>query len=134
MKVLCLGAAGKISRESVYDVVQFSDYEKITIADVNEEAGREVVAWLDDARVDFIKVDVYDREKTVDLMKKYDLVMDGTAISMNDHTTALIFESGVHGINLNGCSSEPERMSSRASTIRRSPRPKKDCHAPKARF
>lgn len=106
MMVLCLGAAGKISRESVYDVVQFSDYEKITIADVNEEAGREVVAWLDDARVDFIKVDVYDREKTVDLMKKYDLVMDGTAISMNDHTTALIFESGVHGINLNGCSSE----------------------------
>lgn len=106
MKMLCLGGAGKISRESGYDVVQYSDYEKITIADVNEETGREVVAWLDDARVDFIKVNVYDREKTANLMKEYDIVMDGTGISMNDHTTALIFESGVHGINLNGCSSE----------------------------
>ncbi|HEA69635.1 MAG TPA: saccharopine dehydrogenase [Desulfobacterales bacterium] len=106
MKTLCLGGAGKICRESVYDIVQYSDYDKITIADVNEEAGLEVVAWLDDPRVDFIKADVYDREKTVNLMKKYDIVLDGTTISMNDHTTSLIFESGVHGINLNGCSSE----------------------------
>ncbi len=106
MKILCLGGAGKISRESVYDVAEYSDCDKITIADVNEEAGREVAAWVDDPRVDFMKVDVYDREKTVNLMKKYDIVMDGTTISMNDYTTALILESGVHGINLNGCSSE----------------------------
>ncbi len=28
MKVLCLGAAGKISRESVFDLVEFSDFQK----------------------------------------------------------------------------------------------------------
>lgn len=106
MKALCLGGAGKISRESVHDIVQYSDYEKITVADVNEEAGLEVVAWLDDPRVDFMKVDVYDRTNCVNLLKKYDIVLDGTTISMNDYTTALILESGVHGINLNGCSSE----------------------------
>jgi lysine 6-dehydrogenase len=106
MKILCLGAAGKISRESVNDIVQFSDFEKITIADVNETAGKEVVAWLEDPRVNFIKVDVYDREKTINLIKDYDIVMDGTTISMNDHTTSLIVEAGVNGINLNGCTTE----------------------------
>jgi len=106
MKILCLGAAGKISRESVNDIVQFSDFEKITIADVNETAGKEVVAWLEDPRVNFLKVDVYDREKTINLIKDYDIVMDGTTISMNDHTTSLIVEAGVNGINLNGCTTE----------------------------
>jgi len=108
MKILCLGAAGKISRESVNDLVQFSDYEKLTIADVNEDGAKEVVAWLGDPRVNFIKADVYDREKTVSLMKDYDIVMDGTAISMNDHTTSLMVEAGVNGINLNGCTTEWE--------------------------
>jgi len=108
MKILCLGAAGKISRESVNDIVQFSGFEKITIADVNEEGGREVVAWLADPRVDFTKVDVYDSEKTIKLIKGYDIVMDGTTISMNDHTTSLIVAAGVDGINLNGCTTEWE--------------------------
>ena len=67
MKALCLGGAGKICRESVYDILQCSDYNKITVADVSEGAGLAVVAWLDDHRVYFMKVDVYDREKTVNL-------------------------------------------------------------------
>jgi len=106
MKVLCLGAAGKISRESVNDLVEFSDFETITVADFNEQAGREVVEWLNDPRVDFRKADVNDREETVKLMRDYDIVMDGTTISLNDRSTACIAEAGVHGINLNGCSTE----------------------------
>jgi hypothetical protein len=33
MKVLCLGGAGKICREAVFDLVQFADFERITIAE-----------------------------------------------------------------------------------------------------
>jgi hypothetical protein len=29
MKVFCLGAAGRISRESALDLVQYSDFDKI---------------------------------------------------------------------------------------------------------
>ena len=106
MKVLCLGAAGKISRESVYDLAEFSDFQTITIADCNEQAGQEVVQWLNDPRVDFKKIDVSDKDKTVKLMRNYDIVMDGMPISLNDRSTACIAEAGVHGINLNGCSAE----------------------------
>ncbi len=108
MKILCLGAAGKISRESAYDLVEYSDFEKITIADYNEDAGLEVVKWLDDTRVDFLKIDVNDHQPTVASIKDYDLVMDGTTISLNDRSTACIAEAGVHGINLNGCGAEWE--------------------------
>ncbi len=48
MKVLCLGGAGKICRESTLDLVQFSDFDEITIGDYDEKAGREVVKWLND--------------------------------------------------------------------------------------
>jgi len=108
MKILCLGAAGKISRESAYDLVEYSDFEKITIADYNEDAGLEVVKWLDDPRVDFVKIDVNDRQSAVATIKGYDLVMDGTTISLNDRSTACIAAAGVHGINLNGCGAEWE--------------------------
>lgn len=108
MKVLCLGAAGKISRESVYDLVEFSDFQTITIADCNEQAGHEVVQWLNDPRVDFKKIDVSDKDKTVKLMRNYEIVMDGTTISLNDRSTACIAAAGVHGINLNGCGAEWE--------------------------
>lgn len=108
MEILCLGAAGKISRESAYDLVEYSDFEKITIADYNEDAGLEVVKWLDDPRVDFLKIDVNDHQPAVASIKDYDLVMDGTTISLNDRSTACIAAAGVHGINLNGCGAEWE--------------------------
>jgi saccharopine dehydrogenase-like NADP-dependent oxidoreductase len=102
-----MGAAGKISRESVYDLVEFSDFDKITIADCNEAAGMEVVRWLDDKRVDFERLDfLKDPQGAVKLMRQYDIVMDGTPISLNDRSTRCIAEAGVYGINLNGCGAE----------------------------
>jgi len=106
MKAFCLGGAGKICRESVLDLVQFSDFEQITIGDYDEKAGQEVVAWLDDPRVDFRKVNIRDRAGAVAIMKGYDIVMDGTTITLNGLSTACIAEAGCHGINLNGFGEE----------------------------
>ncbi|NWG01925.1 MAG: saccharopine dehydrogenase NADP-binding domain-containing protein [Syntrophaceae bacterium] len=106
MKVLCLGGAGKICREAAYDLVEFSDFQQITIGDYNGKAGREVVKWLNDPRVDFKKVDVNNKKETVRLMRQYDIVMDGTTISLNKRSTACIAEAGCHGINLNGFGEE----------------------------
>ena len=108
MKVLCLGGAGKICREAVYDLVETSDFEQITIADPNQSEAERVVEWLDDSRVDFIRVDINEAEHAVDTMRGYDLVMDGTPISVNRKSAACIATAGVHGINLNGMSKEWE--------------------------
>jgi len=106
MRILCLGGAGKICRESILDLVQSSSFEKITVADANSAAGRDVVQWLNDPRVDLVTLDANDSRQTTAIMRQYDIVMDGTPISMNDQTTACIAAAGVHGINLNGMSRE----------------------------
>ena len=106
MKVLCLGGAGKICREASLDLVQFSGFDEITIGDYDEQAGREVVQWLNDPRVDFKRVDVQDRNAAVGIMQGYDIVMDGTTITLNGLSTACIAEAGCHGINLNGFGEE----------------------------
>ena len=106
MKVFCLGAAGKISRESVLDLLQSDRVERVTIGDNNESAGKEVLAWLEDDRVDFVKADVFRSDETAALIQNYDLVMDGTPISINHESTKCIAQAGVHGVNLNGTGPE----------------------------
>jgi saccharopine dehydrogenase-like NADP-dependent oxidoreductase len=56
--------------------------------------------------VDFVRIDVNDFDETVELMRHYDIVMDGTPISVNYRSTACIAKAGAHGINLNGMSNE----------------------------
>ena len=58
MKIFCLGGAGRICREAILDLVKNSAATRITVADINAEAARKVVAWLADPRVDFVVADV----------------------------------------------------------------------------
>lgn len=106
MKIFCLGGAGNICREAVLDLVRYSDFSQITIGDFNVEEGQKVVAWLNDPRVDFVHVNVRDHEDTVAKMRGYDIVMDGTTITLNGLSTAAIAEAGCHGVNLNGFGEE----------------------------
>lgn len=106
MKVFCLGGAGRICREAVLDCVQFSQFERITLGDRDAEEARRVVAWLADPRVDFVPVDVTQPERTVEALRGYDVVMDGTSIKLNGLSTACIARAGCHGINLNGFGEE----------------------------
>lgn len=106
MKVFCLGGAGKICSEAVRDLVEFSDVDKITVGDANPDAGHALVEELQDARVDFLPIDITNREQAIDTLRAYDIVMDGTTITLNDISTACIAEAGCHGINLNGFGEE----------------------------
>jgi saccharopine dehydrogenase-like NADP-dependent oxidoreductase len=108
VKILCIGGGGRICREAILDIVQFSDFDHITVADVDEQAAHQVRDWLNDPRVDVAQVDVRDEDETVSLMRGYDVVMDGLPISLNDLSTARIAAARVNGINLNGMSSEWE--------------------------
>jgi lysine 6-dehydrogenase len=56
MQVLCLGGAGKICSEAVLDLVAFADFERITIANLNQKAGADLAALINDERVDFARL------------------------------------------------------------------------------
>jgi len=96
MKAVCLGGAGRIARESLFDLVQFSDFEKITVADYDEAEGRKVAQWLNDPRVDFVRVDVTDHEATANVLKDYDVALDGTTIALNGDSTACMYGYALH--------------------------------------
>ncbi|HIR13492.1 MAG TPA: saccharopine dehydrogenase NADP-binding domain-containing protein [Candidatus Choladousia intestinavium] len=106
MKVFCLGAAGRISRESALDLVQHSSFEEITIGDYNYEEACKVAEWLNDSRVNVVKIDVNQTEEAAALMSGYDVVMDGTQITLNGKSTECIAKAGCHGVNLNGFGEE----------------------------
>ncbi|KGP73807.1 saccharopine dehydrogenase family protein [Pontibacillus yanchengensis] len=106
MKVFCLGGAGKIAREAILDLVQYSSFTHITVGDYNVEEAKRVAEWLDDERVDVQFVDVRDFEKTVEKLKPYDIVMDGTTITLNGLSTKCIAAANCHGVNLNGFGEE----------------------------
>ena len=105
MKILCIGGAGKICRETIIDLVTTTtanEFSKITVADFNEEAGSELVRFLDDPRVDFKTLDVNKPDEMIELMKQYDFVMDGTAVHLNAQVMSCTAKAKIHGINLNG--------------------------------
>jgi saccharopine dehydrogenase-like NADP-dependent oxidoreductase len=86
----------------VRDLAAHSDFIRITIGDVDQQAGEGLAASIGDKRVDFERVDVRRKEAAVAIMRNYDIVMDGTTIHLNDQSTACIAAAGCHGINLNG--------------------------------
>lgn len=106
MKILALAGAGNISREAALDLVTHGNFERITIADYNEDEARNVAQWLNSSNVDWCKIDIRNQEETIKIMQAYDLVMDGSTISLNDLSTACIAKAGCHGINLNGFGEE----------------------------
>ncbi|MBN1969685.1 MAG: saccharopine dehydrogenase NADP-binding domain-containing protein [Candidatus Delongbacteria bacterium] len=106
MKVLCLGGAGKISRETVYDLAKSAEFERITVADINQKEGLEVVNNCNSDKVDFRSIDIYNEEEAVKIVSEYDIVMDGTTISQNDQSSKIIAKSNVHGVNFNGFGDE----------------------------
>jgi len=106
MKVFCLGGAGRICRESVHDLATHSEFEQIVIGDYSLPAALEVKRWLNDRRLEAVEVDVRNVSETASLMKGFDVVMDGTQITLNGYSTECIARAGCHGVNLNGFGEE----------------------------
>jgi lysine 6-dehydrogenase len=106
MKIFALGGAGKICRESALDIVKFGTFDRLTIGDFNIAAAKETADWLNHPKVDYAFIDVKNRMESIAILSDYDLVIDGTTISLNADSTECIAHAGCHGINLNGFGEE----------------------------
>jgi saccharopine dehydrogenase-like NADP-dependent oxidoreductase len=106
MKIFALGGAGKICRESALDIVQFGTFDRLTIGDFNIAAAKETADWLNHPKVDYAFIDVKNKRESITILSEYDLVIDGTTISLNADSTECIAHAGCHGINLNGFGEE----------------------------
>jgi saccharopine dehydrogenase-like NADP-dependent oxidoreductase len=106
MKIFCLGCAGRIGRESVYDLLAHSEFEQIVIGDCNFREAQAIKREFNDSRLEAVAVDVRNVPETAAKMKGFDVVMDGTQITLNGYSTECIARAGCHGVNLNGFGEE----------------------------
>jgi len=106
MRIFAIGGAGKICRESALDIVQFGTFEQLTIGDFNLSAAKETAEWLNHPKVDYAFIDVKQKNESIALLSKYDLVIDGTTIKLNADSTECIAFANCHGIILNGFGEE----------------------------
>ncbi len=106
MRIFALGGAGKICRESAFDLVQYGTFDQLTIGDTNLEEAKKVAQWLNHPKVDYAHINVKDKKSAIELLANYDLVIDGTTISLNGESTECIANANCHGINLNGFGEE----------------------------
>ncbi len=72
MKIVVLGGAGEMGSEAVRDLVNFTDVERVTIADRNVEAAQKLAQTLGDERVSVEKVDATSRADLVRVLQGHD--------------------------------------------------------------
>ena len=106
MKAFCLGGAGRICREAVFDLAATGEFDEIVVGDFDLGEAERVAEEIDSGKVRAVCVDVRKVERTAKLLKGYDVVMDGTQISLNGFSTECIAKAGVSGVNLNGFGAE----------------------------
>jgi len=113
MKVFCLGGAGRICREAVFELAATGEFNEIVIGDFDLGEARRVAAEArriagdnGGVKVRAVVVDIRDVDATVKRLRGFDVVMDGTQISLNGLSTECIAKAGVNGVNLNGFGAE----------------------------
>jgi lysine 6-dehydrogenase len=75
MKVIVLGGAGDMGSRAVEDLVTTEGVERVTVADRNVSAARQVVARMDGrgAEIDYHPVDANNHHELVEVMQGYDV-------------------------------------------------------------
>jgi len=78
MKIVVLGGAGKMGTGIVRDLVskESKNIEKVVVADVSIEGANKLVEELKDKRLEVAHLDITDKLKTIDLLKKVDVAVN----------------------------------------------------------
>lgn len=82
MRIAVLGGAGKMGKGIVRDLVskESKDIKKVVIADVSVERAKGIVEELRDRRLEAVHLDISDKEKTIDLLKRVDVCVNTVPI------------------------------------------------------
>jgi saccharopine dehydrogenase-like NADP-dependent oxidoreductase len=100
MRVLALGGAGAVAKESTRDLAEFSTFDEIVVADYDLEAARALVAEIDDPRLTAIHFDANDESAMPGLFAQFDVVMNGLPFKYDLAVNRACVEVGVPGCDL----------------------------------
>ncbi|RLD05864.1 MAG: hypothetical protein DRI65_07990, partial [Chloroflexota bacterium] len=100
MKVLVLGGAGAVCNETTRDLVKFSDFQEIVVAEYNLEAAEELVKELNDPRLSAVFFDANDYDSMLKLFPGFDVVINGLPWKYDLIVTKACVEAGVSGLDV----------------------------------
>lgn len=100
MRALVLGGAGAVCSHTTRDLVQYSDYDEIVVADYNLEAAKTLIKELGDERLSAIAFDAEDYDSMLELFPGYDVVINGLPWKYDLTVTQACAEVGVNGLDV----------------------------------
>ena len=100
MRVLVLGGAGAVCKETTRDLAEYSDFEEIVVADHNVAAAEALVEEIGDPRLRAIPFDANDYEGMLRLFPDYDVVVNGLPFKYDYVVNKACVEVGVDGLDL----------------------------------
>jgi len=95
-----LGGAGAVCNETTRDLVKFSDFKAIVVADYNIDAANELVKELGDPRLKTVFFDANDYDSMLKLFPGYDVVVNGLPWKYDLPVTKACVEVGVNGLDV----------------------------------
>ena len=101
MKVVVLGA-GLMGKEVVRDLVASEKVEKIFLADVMPEKGREFVEALGTDKVEVVELDATRDDILREVMSRGDVVVNALFYAFNERVARAAIDIGVHAVDLGG--------------------------------
>jgi len=90
MKALVLGGAGAVCSETTRDLVQYSNFDEIVIAENNLEAANELIDELGDPRLKAVQFDANDYDSMLKLFPGHDVDSPDFYITPGNHLTPMI--------------------------------------------
>jgi len=100
MRVLVLGGAGAVCKETTRDLAQYSDFDEIVVADYNTEAAEALVKNVGDPRLKTVFFDANDYDSMLKLFPGYDVVVNGLPWKYDVPVTKACVEVGVNGLDV----------------------------------
>ena len=100
MKALVLGGAGAVCSETTRDLVQYSDFDEIMVAEYNLEAANELIKELGDPRLKAVLFDANNYDEMLKLFPGYDVVINGLPWKYDLAVTKACVEVGVNGLDV----------------------------------
>lgn len=102
MKVLVLGGAGGMGGGGATLLAQYPEVESIVLADLNLEAAEAFAKQINSPKVSAVKVDVTDRPALIELVKKFDVVLNavGPYVKFGPMVLDAVIEAGVNYVDV----------------------------------
>jgi len=99
-KAIILGGVGAVGIEATYDLIEYSDFEEILIADHNIKKAEELVRKVGDRRVSAVKIEVEEAELIKELMKDFNIVINALPFRYDYIITKYSVELGLNGVDV----------------------------------